>query len=271
MTRLPMLGLVAFLIFPMAALAAPSADLWERWAAHDATSTDAVDHSAWDGFLARHLRTGEDGIARIAYGAVPDADKDALAAYLGTLAATQVSALNRPEQQAFWINLYNALTVQVILDHYPVATIRDIDISPGLFSNGPWGKKLIAVEGELVSLDDIEHRILRPIWQDPRIHYAVNCASIGCPNLQDRAFTAANADALMDKGARAYVNHPRGVDVDGRTLTVSSIYEWFKEDFGDSDAGVIAHLKAFAKPDLKQALAGAKRIDADGYDWSLNE
>ena len=137
-------------------------------------------------FLAQHLRTGEDGIARIGYGAVSDEDRKSLDAYIAALAGHPGSrrALNRAEQQAYWINLYNALTVQVILDHYPVESIRDIDISPGLFADGPWGKKLVTIEGEAVSLDDIEHRILRPIWKDPRIHYAVNCASIGCPNLQ---------------------------------------------------------------------------------------
>ncbi len=270
MTRLSMLGLVALLLLPLTATAAPSADLWERWTAHDATATAQVDHAAWDGFLARHLRTGEDDIARIAYDAVSDSDKGELAAYLAALAGTRVSGLNRAEQQAYWINLYNALTVQVILDHYPVDSIRDIDISPGFFSAGPWGKKLIAIEGETVSLDDIEHRILRPIWKDPRIHYAVNCASIGCPNLQDKAFTADNTEALLNRGARAYINHPRGVRVDGNKLTVSSIYKWFEADFGGTDAGVIAHLQSFAEPDLKAALSRVKRIDADRYNWSLN-
>jgi Protein of unknown function, DUF547 len=87
-----------------------------------------------------------------------------------------------------------------------VASIRDIAISPGLFSVGPWGRKLIEVEGEPLSLDDIEHRILRPIWRDPRLHYAVNCAALGCPNLRSSAFTAANADILLETAASDYVN-----------------------------------------------------------------
>jgi len=271
MTRLPMLAFVAVFFLAPPAAAAPSADLWDRWTAHDPASTAQVDHAAWDGFLTRYLRTGEDGVARLAYGAVSDADKAALDGYLAALGGTPVSMLNRPEQQAYWINLYNALTVQVILTHHPVDSIRDIDISPGFFADGPWGKKLLSVEGEEVSLDDIEHRILRPIWQDPRIHYAVNCASIGCPNLQDRAFTPDNTETLLNDGARAYVNHPRGVSVDGDKLTVSSIYKWFKSDFGGSDAGVIEHLKQHAAPDLKAALAEIRRIDRDRYDWSLNE
>ncbi len=97
------------------------------------------------------------------------------------LAATSADRLRRAEQFPFWINLYNALTVKVVLDHYPVEIIRDIDISPGLFADGPWGKKLVTVEGEALSLDDIEHRILRPIWKDPRLHYVLNCAALGVP------------------------------------------------------------------------------------------
>ena len=254
-----------------AAQGAPRADLWERWTRHDPASTRSVNHDAWEAFLARHLSPGPDGVNRVDYAAVDDASRSALEGYLERLAATPVSQLSRAEQQAFWINLYNALTVKVVLDHYPVASIRDIDISPGLFSSGPWGAKLVEVEGESLSLDDIEHRILRPIWRDPRIHYAVNCASIGCPNLASEAFTADNAERLLEAGARAYVNHPRGVSVQGDALVVSSIYEWFKEDFGGDDAGVIEHLRAYADDSLAGKLAGAARIEDDRYDWALND
>jgi hypothetical protein len=169
------------------------------------------------------------------------------------------------------VNLYNALTVQVILDHYPVDSIRDVDISPGWFADGPWGKELIAVEGTALSLDDIEHRILRPIWQDPRIHYAVNCASIGCPDLQPEPFTADGLDAQLDAAARAYVNDPRGAEVTGDGLVVSKIYTWFQEDFGGTDIGVIRHLRQHADAELKAQLDGVDAIADSRYDWSLND
>jgi hypothetical protein len=159
----------------------------------------------------------------------------------------------------------------VVLDHYPVDSIKDIDISPGFFSSGPWDKKLVTIEGQGLSLNDIEHRILRPVWQDPRIHYGVNCASMGCPNLQRKAFTAQNTDGLLDKAAREYVNHPRGVSMEDGDLVVSSIYDWFQEDFGGSEAGVIEHLMQYAEPGLKQKLQGFDDIDDDRYDWSLND
>ena len=262
------LGLVFFLYAP--ALAAPKADLWQRWTTHDPQSTRTVDHSGWDQFLQRYVAEFSDGINRVDYAGVSPADRQRLNQYLNGLSKVPVSRLNRAEQRVLWINLYNALTVRVILDHYPVDSIRDIDISPGLFSDGPWGKKLIEIEGEPVSLDDIEHRILRPIWRDPRIHYAVNCASLGCPNLQRRAFTADNTERLLNKGAVDYINHPRGASVENGRLIVSSIYDWFQADFGGSDSGVIRHLNRYADAKLKSELSGIDRIFDDHYDWTLN-
>ncbi|MBL8699793.1 MAG: DUF547 domain-containing protein [Alphaproteobacteria bacterium] len=256
---------------PLSAMAAPKPEPWPRWQAQDPASARRIDHGAWDGFLKRHVVAGDDGIHRLAYARVAGADKAALDAYLSMLAGTAVGALARDEQRAFWINLYNALTVQVVLGAYPVRSIRDIRISPGLFAAGPWGKKLVTIEGERLSLDDIEHRILRPIWNDPRTHYAVNCASIGCPNLPRDAFTAATMEVMLDSGARAYVNHPRGASLRDGRLTTSSIYAWFKEDFGGTDATVIAHLRRFAAPSLARALGGVDRIAGDAYDWALND
>ncbi|MEO1224667.1 MAG: DUF547 domain-containing protein [Pseudomonadota bacterium] len=249
------------------ALAAPRSDLWPRWQAHDAASRHSVDHAAWDAFLARYRHEGADGVARVAYGAVSQADRQALADYLARLSATPVSSLNQAEQFSYWVNFYNALTVQIILDNYPVASIRDIDISPGLFANGPWGARLVTVEGEALSLDDIEHRILRPIWQDPRIHYVVNCAAIGCPNLPAQALRPSSNDATMNAAAITYVNDPRGIDVSPNGLTVSRIYDWFAEDFGD----LRAHLARYATGDRAASLASGVAITRYRYDWALND
>jgi hypothetical protein len=259
------------LLLPGLLWAAPEADLWERWQAHDPGSRLSVDHGPWTAFLETYLVRGEDGINRVDYRGVTPRDRARLDAYLETLASTEVDRLSRASQLPFWINLYNALTVQVILDHLPVDSIREIDISPGLFSNGPWGKKLIRVEGEEVSLNDVEHRIIRPIWQDPRIHYAVNCAALGCPNLQPRAFTPENTERLLEKGAGDYVNHPRGARVRDGDLVVSSIYDWYQADFGGSEAGVIDHLLRYAGPGLRQRLEGFREVDDYRYDWSLNQ
>ncbi len=256
---------------PFPTAAAPAAELWQRWTRHDARSTIHVDHGAWAELLARYVETDATGLNRVAYGKVTRADRAALRGYLGAMAAVPVSSLNRAEQLAYWINLYNALTLEVVLEHYPVGSIRDIDISPGLFSSGPWRAQLIEVEGEPLTLDDIEHRILRPIWRDPRIHYAVNCASVGCPNLQRRPFEAADLDRMLDLAAIAFVNDPRGVRLAADGLHLSSIYVWFEEDFGGDEAGVIRHLMAYARPGLAMRLQKLDGIAGHDYDWSLND
>jgi hypothetical protein len=256
--------------FSLAALAAPSANLWEKWSASAANKV-GIDHADWGAFLDKYVRPGKDGINRIAYGRVADADRKALDAYVERMSGVRITKFPRSEQRAYWTNLYNATTVKVVLDHYPVESITKIDISPGLFAKGPWKKKLLTIEGEAVSLDDIEHRILRPIWKDPRTHYSVNCASLGCPNLLPRAYTPGNMEQLLDEGARAYVNHPRGARVERGDLVVSSIYVWFASDFGGGDAGVIAHLSKYAEPALAKKLAAIDQIEDDEYDWSLND
>lgn len=254
-----------------AATAAPKPNLWPMWTQSDAASTVEVDHTPWDRFLSRYLVTGDpSGINLMDYASVTNADRQSLDTYIAALEQTEVRNLNRNEQRAFWINLYNALTVQVILDHYPVASIRDVDLSRGLFSSGPWKAKLVEIEGEPVSLDDIEHRILRPIWQDPRIHYAVNCASIGCPNLQPEAYTAANTEELLDRGAREYVNNPRAVSLADGTLTLAAIYDWFSEDFG-GEAGVLRHIERYADAGLATAVRSYTGRIRYQYDWTLNE
>jgi hypothetical protein len=254
------------------ASAAPSADLWPRWQANSPDNTEAVDHSPWDKVLDRYLVVDHaSGINRFRYAEVTSADLQALDGYLEQLQKVKVSSLNQKEQKAYWINLYNFLTVKVVLDHYPVKSIMDIDISPGFFSNGPWDAKLLYIEEEKVSLNDIEHRILRPIFNDNRLHYALNCASLGCPNLQPVSFTAANTQELLEVGARDYINSPRGAQIIKGKLRVSSIYKWFQADFGDSEAGVIRHLRKYAQGNLAATLKSYKKGLRFDYDWELNK
>ena len=272
--RLLLAGVAAVLLSACTSIEsafAPEPDLWERWAAHEPSSRAAIDHSAWDGLLQTYLSQDENGVNRFAYAEISGADRQLLETYIAELSAVPISRYRRPEQFAYWVNLYNAATVRVVLEHYPVDTIRDIDISPGIVADGPWGRKLVVVEGEALSLDDIEHRILRPIWRDPRIHYAVNCAAVGCPNLQPRAFTVENTEFLLAAGAEGYVNDPRGVTVQDGGLVVSSIYAWFAEDFGGDASGVLAHLRLFARPELLRQLDRDGRIRGYEYDWSLND
>jgi hypothetical protein len=252
------------------ATAAPKAELQAYWDQSDPGNGAAIDHSAWQGLLDRYLDTHHaSGVNRFAYAAVSGADRAALDAYLAGLQALDPRRYARPEQEAYWINLYNALTVRQVLAHYPVASIRDIGGS--LFSRGPWDDPIARVAGRELSLNDIEHGILRPIWRDPRIHYAVNCASIGCPNLADRAYTRDHLEALLERGAREYVNHPRGADWRDGRMRVSSLYDWYQDDFGGTETGVVGHLLRYARAGLAERLRGDAGPLAYDYDWSLNK
>ena len=269
-SRRAVLGALALAALAPAALAAPAAHPWPRWQASDESSGRTIDHGAWDRFLARYLRRGGDGINRVAYRRVLPADREALSLYVATLAGLPITSYRRAEQQVYWINLYNALTLRTVLEHYPVASVLDIRLQGAAF-HGPWSGKLLHIEGEQVSLDDIEHRILRPFWHDPRLHYALCTATLGSPNLAPHAYTLDARDAMLDAGAHTYVNQPRGAEIVAGRLDVSSLYVWYKSDFGGSDRGVIEHLRRYAAAPLAAALAEQSRIAGDAYDWSLND
>lgn len=263
--------LLMALMGPLAAPQAYAQEPAERFAGHDANSSVTVDHSAWDKLLAAYVVEGDDGLNRVDYAKLKKQGWPELKSYLERLQAVDVARLNRDEQFAFWANLYNAKTIDVVLEHYPVGSIRDIDISPGLFSNGPWGHKGLKVRGVELSLDDIEHGILRPIWKDPRIHYAVNCASVGCPNLGKSAFKGSALEPMLDAAAKGYVGSNRGVRVSNGVVTASSIFSWYGSDFGANQAEILEHFRIYATPELQRRLQGARAIDKFEYDWNLND
>jgi hypothetical protein len=263
--------LVAVLFSHASAYAAPKAELWARWQKHDPANRKTIDHYAWDKFLKQYVVAPHpSGINRVRYQEVTPEDLKGLKTYLQEMQNVAISNYNRAEQKAYWINVYNAATVDLIVARFPVKSIRDINISPGLLARGPWGAKLFSVEGERLSLDDIEHRILRPIWNDNRVHYALNCASLGCPNLQQTAFTAENSETLLDRGATDFINHPRGVSIQTGRLRVSSIYVWFQEDFGGDAEELMEHWRKYANSPLADALEKYSGGLAHDYDWRLN-
>lgn len=265
-----LVNLLLFLIFTVGfAYGAPASKLLDKhWEKYDGNSKIAVEHVMWDNFLASYAREGGDGINRVLYPEVKPEDLALLNDYIVMLENTDVTVLNRDEQMVFWINLYNALTVKVVLDAYPVDSIRDI--SGGFLSFGPWDKEYVKVMGRDLSLNNIEHNILRPIWKDNRIHYAVNCASLGCPNLALRAYYSKTLEKMLDEAAYSYVNHSRGVKFDKESLIVSSIYNWYEVDFGGNKSGVIEHFRRYARGELKEKLKNNVVIVEYDYDWSLN-
>lgn len=229
-----------------------------------------VDHEPFDRLLARYVSGAPDGINRVVYARWRGAPADlaALKDYLRHLQASDPRVLTRPAQLAFWINLYNAETLRVVLDAYPVHSI--LAIHPILLALGPWKHRTLRVADVDLSLDEVENGVLRPLFADPRIHYALNCASLGCPNLRPTAWRAADLEPALDAAARAYVNHPRGVRLEPRGVRLSSIYKWYSADFGAAPDGVLRHIRAYADERLRMKLVGA-RIAGYGYDWGLND
>ncbi|KAB7615308.1 DUF547 domain-containing protein [Amylibacter sp. SFDW26] len=230
-----------------------------------------VDHRAWGKFLKANTVKDNADIVRVKYADISPAQKQQLKDYIKSLSSTDHTKLSKDAQLAYWANLYNAQTVDVILDNYPVESIRKIKDRP--FDLGPWEDKRLTVNGKELSLHDIEHGIVRPLWSnEPRIHYILNCAAAGCPNLGQKAYTGQNIQQSLHDAAIAYVNDPRGVTVsaNGRIIA-SKIYSWYKDDFGGSNEAILNHIRKYADDDLKAALRGKKRIAKYEYDWSLND
>jgi Protein of unknown function, DUF547 len=226
-------------------------------------------HSAFDTILGGAVKPDAEGYNRVDYRALKGS-QSALQAYLADLQAAQPSAMSKAEAKAYWINLYNAKTLDVILERYPVSSIKKINLGGGgIFGSGPWSAKLMTIEGQEISLDDIEHRILLAVFKDPMTHYALNCASYSCPNLATRAFKSKNTAALMRENAVAYVNHPRGVTVADGSITASKIYSWYAGDFGGKRQ-LKPHWLKFAEPAKGEQISAAQGITFD-YDWRLND
>ena len=196
-----------------------------------------------------------------------------LDAYLATLAAVPESAFkkwDRNQQMAFLINLYNAATLKLVADHYPIKSIKDI----GNVLKGPWKQEVVRVFGKVQTLDHIEHDLLRPKYKDPRVHFAVNCASIGCPSLRPEAFQGAKLDAQLDEQGRLFLadkskNH---LDAKNKTLYLSQIFDWFKDDFTAKSGSVEKFIAPYvSEADRKLIERGGLSIKNTNYDWNLNK
>ncbi|WP_333005156.1 DUF547 domain-containing protein [Vibrio coralliilyticus] len=243
------------------AFSAPKSELWPYWNTSNESNTTKVDHQPWQQILDKYLVT-EGEYTLFKYSSVSTQDKQQLNHYITQLSHINPLQLSKAEQYPYWVNLYNAITVDLILDAYPIKSITKLG---GLFSFGPWGDEVVTVNRKELTLNDIEHRILRPIWNDPRTHYAVNCASLGCPNLQSQAFTAENTEALLEQAATTFINSEKGVLIKNGKTQLSTIYDWFADDFGNKQQ-LIQHLVKY-RPELSD-LSGKFNYE---YDWNLNE
>ena len=216
-------------------------------------SAQKMDHSEWTKILKIHVsNTGKVNYKGLLSNRKP------LSKYLDAL------ALNAPkdkwsdsDKKAFWINAYNAYTIQLILDNYPAESIKDI--------NDPWGQTFFEIGGKTISLNTIEHKILRPMG-DSRIHFAIVCASESCPKLLNSAFKAESLTDQLDQAAREFINDPSKNSLTPSKITISKIFKWFKSDFPKEDT-FIAYLNKYSN--IK--ISPQAKINYQNYNWSLNE
>jgi len=228
-------------------------------------SGDATfDHATFDRLLAEGTRDGF-----VDYGYFQE-HRDELDGYLSRVARANLASLEPDDLMALLINAYNALTIQSILDHWPVESIRDID--------GVWNRATHTVGGQEVTLDAIEHNLLRPFFKDPRIHFAVNCASLSCAPLAPWAFTGEGLEEQLEDRTRGFLSAPKNVRIEGETLLVSKYFDWYGEDFTQEGWEPIAKtipafIARYTRPEVRafiESQDGDPPLRFLEYDWSLN-
>ena len=218
------------------------------------TKLPGFSHEIWDQLLGKYVSAS----GKVNYKGLLQ-EKSKLEEYLNLLSAnTPQPAWKREKVMAWWINVYNAFTIKLILEHYPVKSIKDID--------KPWDTPFIKLGGKTYTLNQVEHEMLRARYKDPRIHFAVNCASFSCPSLPTQAFTEANLNQMLEKYTRAFINDSRHNSLSSQKAEVSSLFDWYKEDF-TKQGTVIDFINKYTQTKLD---ASAK-ITYKTYNWSLNE
>jgi len=224
--------------------------------------SEPISHEQWDRLLRDHV--SPDG--SVDYRGLLE-NREALQSYLDLLATHHPNDAHwtDAEQMAYWINAYNAFTVQLILDHYPLKSIKDI--KKGLpMINSVWDIKFIDIEGQTYDLNNIEHSILRKQFDEPRIHFAINCASVSCPVLLNEAYTADRLEAQLESQAIAFISDPSRNRISPDKLELSKIFSWFKGDFTHHGS-----LREFIAQYSEVDIRDDARIDFLPYNWNLNE
>ncbi len=224
----------------------------------------AVDNSVYARLLKEHVHQG-----LVDYSGLKE-DEIRLDEYLYTLASTDTASLNERERFAYFINAYNAWTIKLILMNWPdVESIKDI----GSFFTSPWELEFVSMNGEKVSLDYIEHEVLRPEFNDPRVHFVINCASLSCPPLASQPYEPDKLEKQLDRATGSYINDTHHNRLEENILYLSKIFDWFEDDFGGED-GVITFIRKYARPELAEKIIKRRRnLDVEylDYDWGLNE
>jgi hypothetical protein len=245
-------------------------------AAGTVRAAEPPDYKTWQDLLAKYY----DPAKGMNYKGLKEHDKAALDQLRRTMAAVDVNSLSRPDQLAYWINLYNISTVGVVVDHYPVASIRDLSTDP-LIRLNVFKKPSVKTKAGAIALNDVENDKIRTAFKDPRIHFAINCAAKSCPPIRTEPYVGSRINEQLDDQARRFLNGPHGArlekDGSGIDLHVTKILDWFKDDFEKWGGGRVAFVRKFLPADKQKQLdtvKGAKGdvdLDFDDYDWALND
>jgi hypothetical protein len=226
------------------------------------------DHAPFDALLRAHV-TADGMVDYEAFAAAPS-----FARYLQRLATADTTAWSRADQLAYWINVYNAYTIHLINSRGERRSIRNINKRFGITLKSPWAEPIVRAAGRTLTLDDVEHRIIRPTYADARIHVALVCAAKGCPPLRPEAYLGAKLDLQLDDQARRFLatRTKNRVDVAGGSVYGSPIFTWYRDDFGGTLAGVGAFWARYIDDAAARALltSGRFRWEDTPYDWSLN-
>lgn len=223
------------------------------------------DDGAYRAFLTHYRQTSPLG-AVIDYRAVTSAHRRQLAGYVRALEAVNPEALSEQAQIAYWVNLYNSRMILLVLEEGVPVSVKAI--KPNLsawLAGGPWKLPVVTVAGQSLSFDDIEHGILRQRWQEPRLHFVLNCASIGCPDLPPEPLEASRLEQQLVQAALAFINAPKGVRKTPNGWVLSRIFDWFGDDFGADLAARLNYINRYRQSPIP--LNADIRYD---YDWALN-
>jgi hypothetical protein len=226
-------------------------------------------YAVWTTLLQRYY----DPARGMNYAALKGRDLATLQNLRNALAKVNVKALNRDEQLAYWINLYNINSTAVVAESYPIKSIRDLSTDLIIRLN-VFDKKVVPFGSGKISLNDVENTYIREGFHDPRIHFAINCAAKSCPPIRREAYVGARVQAQLDDQARTFLNGPNGMRISGDTVRVTKIMDWFEKDFANWGGGVATFLRKYASPENRRKLDAAGDdldIDFDDYDWSVND
>jgi hypothetical protein len=263
-----LVSVISWAAFSNHAAAGIKANYWAFWDKSDEANQRIIDHAQFDMLLQSYvLPDHQSGINRFRYGDIKRADRKQLNRYIKKLSRLDPTEYSRREQKAYWLNLYNALTIREVLRLYPIDTMPIAQFKD---------RQLVSINRTKLSLNDIQNRILRPIWQDRKVLFGLSCATLGCPNIQAEAFTGSNSKALLRKSTREFINHPRGLVLHKQQMKASKLFDWYSDDFG-SDKNMIKFLAHYADDRKALYLLGFQgqinyafdtRLNSPDVDWS---